>query len=76
MSDLHPIHHSIAGQARLPNKMDRIKAPPEMIDALTRIALDIWTDCSNAGHPFQSALLAVYLSGLQHGSALRTETKP
>lgn len=76
MTDLHPIHHSIAGKPRLPHQMERIAAPPEMVHGLTDIALSIFTDCCNAGQPFQTALLAVYLSGLQHGSALRKEETP
>lgn len=43
--------------------------------ALTEVALSIWADCTNAGQPFQAALLAVYLSGLQHGAALSPQTK-
>jgi hypothetical protein len=54
--------------------MDRIKLPsPEHKEAATRIALSIFVDCSNVGIPFQEALLAIYLSGLQHGSALSKE---
>jgi hypothetical protein len=50
--------------------MDSVKAPPELVKTLTNIALSIWADCCNANQPFQSALLAVYLSGLQHGKHL------
>jgi hypothetical protein len=44
--------------------------PHEITEGLSKIALEIWTDCVNAGQPFQVALLAVYISGLQHGSSL------
>lgn len=46
-------------------------ADMEVTEAATKIALDIFTDCTNVGVPFQEALLAIYLSGLQHGSALK-----
>lgn len=70
MSELRPVHHSLAGRApRTPNKMERINLPHELRDGLTQIALDIFVDASNAGHPLQAAVLAVYLSGIQHGAA-------
>ena len=37
-------------------------------DELARIAMSIFADCTNVGVPFQDAILAVYLSGLHHGS--------
>lgn len=51
--------------------MERIRVPTELHEGLANIALSIFTDCANAGQPFQTALLAIYLSGLQHGSAAR-----
>lgn len=71
---LHPIHFSLAGKRRLPRNMDRIIAPRERVDDLTKVALSIFVDCSNSAVPFQDALLAVYLSGLQHGSAIAEGT--
>jgi hypothetical protein len=72
---LHTIHQSIWGKPGFrPRDMDRIKLPsPEHKEATTRIALSIFVDCSNVGIPFQEALLAIYLSGLQHGAALSRE---
>lgn len=76
MSDLHPIHKSlyvadVIGRPAVrvkPRDMARLKMPSdEHRLALTRIALDIFTDCTNVGIPFQDALLAIYLSGLNHG---------
>lgn len=75
MAALRPIHVSIAGRPRLPNRMDRLPMPPEMAEGMSEIALTIWADCINAGQPFQQALLAVYLSGLQHGLTLSSLTK-
>jgi len=72
---LHPIHHSMRkrlGRYR-PRDMDAAHIPHELSEGLTQIALDIFTDCANAGVPFVDALAAVYLSGLQHGSAIKGE---
>lgn len=50
--------------------MDYIKMPSQEVrEGLTQIALDIFTDCTNVGVPFQDILLAIYISGLQHGVA-------
>jgi hypothetical protein len=42
----------------------------EMKAGLTQIALDIFTVMTNAKHNFQDTLLAIYVSGLQHGTAI------
>jgi hypothetical protein len=78
MNTLHPIHKSIWGKPGWrPRHMDRWKAlSPEHKDAAMNIALSIFTDCSNVGIPFQEALLAIYLSGLQHGHAIATGENP
>ena len=67
---LHPIHQSIWGKRGFrPRNMSRLEGiSQEETDAATRIALSVFTDCSNVGVPFQEALLAIYLSGLQHGA--------
>lgn len=73
-SVLHPVHTSVIKRGRItPNRMDRITIPDEMRTVMTRIALDIFTDMSNANGSFQDALLAIYLSGLQHAQALTNE---
>jgi hypothetical protein len=48
--------------------MSSVVLDNETLEALTGIALSIFTDCANAGKPFQEALLAVYISGVEHGS--------
>lgn len=74
ISTLHPVHHSVIRRGRIsPNRMDRVAIPDEMRETLTRIALDIFTDMSNANGSFQDAVLAIYLSGLQHGQAITEE---
>lgn len=40
---------------------------PETREMLTCVAMDIFADCTNAGVPFQDAITAIYLSGLEHG---------
>jgi len=72
---IHPIHPSLYPRGvRVPHNMERARGVPrELTDDLTRIAVGIFTDCTNVGVPFQTALLAIYLSGLQHGHALAQE---
>jgi hypothetical protein len=50
--------------------MDTVAIPTEMRDGLFGIAMSIFTDCVNVGTSFQDSLLAIYLSGLQHGSEI------
>lgn len=78
MPDLHPMHASLYRGARRvasvrPLNMDRVQMPDSLRTGLTDIALKIFTDCTNVGVPFQDALLAIYLSGLQHGAAINQE---
>ena len=71
---LQPIHNSLYPKlARAPRKMTRIKLPDGMKEDLTRITLSIFVDCCNCGVPFQDALLALYLSGLEHGAKVNRE---
>lgn len=73
---IQPLHYSVHGLRRTPRNMTTITMPsPEMKETLTQVALDIFTDCANAGVPFQEALLAVYLSGLQQGFDHETSKK-
>ena len=67
-SELHAIHFSIRGTMRTPPRMERLILPTGMKEKLTGIALEIFTDCCNVGVPFQDALLAIYLSGVEHGA--------
>jgi hypothetical protein len=71
MNQIHPIHHSLKKQLlrtrRVPNDMDTVPLASDQAYAFTNIALSIFTDCANAGVGFQDSLLAIYLSGLQHG---------
>lgn len=52
---------------RPPLGLSSIELPKEVRDAMTTMALEIWTAVVNQGRPLQDAILAVYLSGLNHG---------
>lgn len=68
---LHPIHFSVYGRSGFrPRNMERGAISRDMKDGLLNIALSIFADCTNVGVPFQDSLLAIYLSGLQHGSGI------
>jgi len=71
---IYPIHRSISGIRRRPRKMDLITMPEDLKASLNNIALSIFVDCVNVGIPLQDAVLAVYLSGLEHGHELRKDT--
>ncbi len=75
MNTVHPIHHSIQrlrseGKGVRPKDMSKISIPIELRDGLFGITWSIFTDCVNVGVSFQDTLLAIYLSGLQHGKEL------
>jgi len=71
---LRPVHYSVRKVGKLkPQNMTRIDMPHEQTERLSQVALDIFTDCSNVGQGFADSLLAVYLSGLHHGSEARSE---
>lgn len=77
---IYPVHPSIrqllaAGQKLRPSGMSTLKMDAESIECLHRISMSIFADCTNVGVPFQEALAAVYLSGLQHGQALTKEVR-
>jgi hypothetical protein len=70
-----PIHYSLAGKRMLPRHMERLGMDREHYEAGVNIALSIFADCTNVGVSFQDALLAVYLSGLNHGASLSQEPR-
>lgn len=67
MSNLTVPHFSLNRYA-IPKDMTKIHLEPEIADKLSKIAIDIFVDMSNYGKGFSAALLAVYLSGLEHGA--------
>lgn len=77
-SQLRPIHKSYRallgrGFRIKPHAMERMTVSVDQFATLQCVAHDIFADCCNAGVPFQEALAAIYLSGLQHGQELSRE---
>ena len=68
---IFPIHWSRRREKGVrfkPNNMDYMRMPSqEVSDGMTNIAMSIFVDCTNAAVPFQDAITAVYLSGVDHG---------
>lgn len=60
-------------RGRPPHGFSRADLNPEQRAAFEAIALDIFTELSNLGAPLPSAILGVYLSGVEHGSSARDE---
>jgi len=60
----------------VPRSTEKITLPEGAKEHLGALALDIFIHASNHGQVFQEALLAVYLSGLNHGAASAKETRP
>lgn len=76
MTPIQPTHPSIAGVRIKPHKMDRAPGMErKQYEALVKIAISIFTDCTNVGVSFQDSLLAIYLSGLQHGASVTKENE-
>lgn len=75
-SKLHPIHPSVKltvlGKVR-PHNMERLSSSWAHTEFLERTALSIFTDMVNAGQSFQSALGAIYLSGIENAMSLMKE---
>lgn len=70
MRPIQPVHHSLKGLRTTPYNMARANIDREHYEALVNVAVSIFTDCTNVGVSFQDSLLAIYLSGLQHGAAI------
>ncbi len=71
---LRAIHHSVmakrdkyADRIR-PQNMSIISVTSEQRCMLEQVALDIFTDMTNAGATFHQAMASVYLSGLKHAT--------
>lgn len=72
---LHPVNKRVRELRynRTPLGMSGLAIDQETHDALQRLAIDVFTRCSNSGHGFTDALLAVYLTGLENGSSAANE---
>lgn len=66
---LSPLHSSVRKLRGFstPLNMTAVTMTHEQSEAMQKIALSIFADCSNRGLAFSDALVAVYLSGLEHG---------
>ena len=76
---LHPMHHSrLAKMPRWkPKGMIRDKYPDdETREIVEQIALDIFTDCINAGLTFQVTLASILNSGMHFAVEAAKETPP
>ena len=76
--EIFAVHSSIRamlakGLKFKPRNMSRIRLDHEQNEVLQRVSMEIFVDCTNVGVPFQEAITAVYLSGLNHGSEIRKE---
>jgi hypothetical protein len=73
---LRPLHGSaLPAHPVRPKSMTSVPLSGEGRAALESMVLSVFTDMTNAGRTFQSALSAVYLTGLQHGSAISEEER-
>ena len=61
------VQHSSKRNTNLnPRQMAVMKLPPEVRQAMEEMALEIFTDMTNAGASLQQTLTAIYLSGIEH----------
>ena len=74
MAELCAQHTSMRDRWRTPRGMTRTTMPEDQREFLDNYAISIFTDCVNAGHTFQAALSAIYLSGLQNGLELAKDS--
>lgn len=70
---LETVHKSMRAlrYSRAPLGMTEIRVTNEQLEAMQKIAIDVFTRSSNNGHGFVDALAWVYLTGLEHGSSER-----
>lgn len=74
LEPLHQCVRKLRGNST-PLGMTSVSMPHEQSLAMQQIALDIFADCSNRGLAFSDALMAVYLSGMEHGvTGLQTQS--
>jgi len=74
---LHPLHHSMRNHVirRTPRDMSSVHLDHETGETLTKVVLAIFADCINSGKPLQDALLAIYLSGMNHAIEARKDNQ-
>ena len=68
MKDRFPsIRPTPAAKGRAPPKFSTVSIPIDLRRDIEMLAVGIFTDMVNSGHSVQAAILAVYLSGVNHG---------
>lgn len=74
---IRPLHFSVRSTKwRKPAGLASAKVDPELRVKLTTEAIAVFTECVNAGAPFQEALLTVFASGMAFAvNALNDECK-
>lgn len=74
-SPIHPRHSSVGRKYYFrPKDMSSVEFTPEQREALERMAIDIFTDMTNANFSFRDALAAILLSGMDWGRSIEKET--
>ena len=74
---LRPQHFSAIGKNMKPFKMERTAYPDvEARECIEGIAIDIFTDCTNAGCTFQQSLAAILNSGMEFAIQSLKEDQP
>lgn len=64
-------HARMRGERLRPHNMAMVKLADDQREAVESIALEIFTDMTNAGASLQATLAAVYLSGMEHAAAVQ-----
>lgn len=77
MSGLRPLYPSLLVKRTAysdrprPSNMERMGITSEQRQSFEGIALDIFTDMTNAGCSLQETLAAIYVSGLVHATEIK-----
>ena len=58
-----------------PPGLTSISLPRAERELMERVALDVWTAVINQGRSMQDAILAVYLSGINHGASASEDAR-
>ncbi len=61
-------HHSLTFKRRK-RTLDTVKITDEQRTTIQMIAIGVFVDMCNGGYSLQESLAAIYLTGLQNGSA-------
>lgn len=71
---INPQHFSAVGKRMRPFDMERGHYPnDETRECIERLAIEIFTDCANAGCTFQQSLAAILNSGMEWAVSSRNK---